>query len=81
MNSFKTSLDKYLTKGPDDSYSNYCEEICERFSDTFFEANEYWIMNNDSLCSTWMENLYKKEIIPSQAARIIERAYQIFQVQ
>lgn len=31
MNSFQQSLDKYLTKGSDDSYSNYCEQICERF--------------------------------------------------
>ena len=74
-------LDKYLTTPPDDTFTEYCEEICERFNDAFFEANEYWIMNNDSLCSTWMESLHNKETVPSKAARIIERAHKMFQVQ
>ena len=78
MNSFQISLDKYLTSEPDYSFEYWCEAVTEAFTDSFFDANEDWIMTNGGLCEKWFNKLIHKS--PIEAAQIIERACNIYKV-
>ena len=80
MNSFQIALDKYLTTPPNDDYSDYCEAVCERVGDEFFDRNETWLMDDESVANTWMWKLFIKEIKPSVAAMIVERAHKLYKL-
>ena len=76
MESWKSSLDRYLTTEPDCGFDNWCEQVTESFTDNFFDNNEDWIMEYDGLCNKWLNKLIDKE--PKQAAILIERAFKIY---
>jgi len=73
MKELTVSLDRWLTTHPDEDYDNWCDEAIEAFSDDFFNRNEDWIMDEEGLCSEWLNKLHSTN--PNLAAKIIERAY------
>jgi hypothetical protein len=75
---WKQSLDKYLTSSPNDDFSDWCEDVENRFSDTYYDYNQSWILEYDGISNKWMNKLYNKGIKPSNAAIIIERAFKLF---
>jgi hypothetical protein len=48
----------------------------EAMTETFFDANEDWIMTTYGQCDKWLWKLRHKS--PNQAAAIIERAFNIY---
>lgn len=76
MDRWKQSLDRYLTSGPpDDGFDSWAEEVIELLPNEFFDKNEDWIMDSEQ-CNDWLCNLHHKS--PEEAAKIIERAFNIF---
>lgn len=78
---FKQSLDKYLTNEPDDGFNGWHEDvlgIC--ISDFFYEENEAWLLENNGLCTKWLSKLFDKGIRPRIAAKIIERAFKLYNI-
>lgn len=73
------SLDKYLTEEPDDGFDGWADDVVGcHITDEFFDENEGWLNNPDGVANKWMCDLYyNKGKTPSQAARIIERAFNI----
>ena len=69
-------LDRYLTTEPDCSFDYWIEYVMEAMTETFFDANEDWIMTTYGQCDKWLWKLRHKS--PNQAAAIIERAYKIY---
>lgn len=75
---WKQSLDRYLTTPPDDGFKVYCEAVTEVFTDTFFEANETWILDETEQIDKWLEKLFMSGVEPEKAAKIIERAFKFY---
>ena len=69
-------LDRWLTTPPYDGFDNWCEQVVEAFTDSFFESNEEWIMECNGLCTDWLNKLQNKE--PEKAAKVIERAFGVY---
>tara|TARA_R110000868_G_scaffold150117_1_gene373063 strand:- start:781 stop:1071 length:291 start_codon:yes stop_codon:yes gene_type:complete len=67
-------LDRYLTTPPFDAFDDWCEKVTDCFTDTFFEANEEWIMMSES-CNAWLNKLQDRS--PQEAATIIQIAFEI----
>lgn len=72
----RLALDRYLTTPPDNNDS-YAEAIGEALSNEFYSKHEDWFMS-DPQCDKWIAELESREIVPSQAAKIIERAHRLF---
>lgn len=76
---WKTSLDKYLTMVPDDSYDGWLGILYENITDDFYYLNEDWLLGDiDEQCDRWLEKLFKKGIHPVVGARILERAFRLY---
>jgi hypothetical protein len=75
--SWKSKLDKYITSAPDDGFDNWCDIVTDSFSDTFFEKNENWILDNNGVCNTWFNSLFKTGISPEDAAKVIEAFHEL----
>jgi hypothetical protein len=73
---WKTSLDRYLTASPNYDFEYWCEYVTEAMSESFFDANEDWILENNGQCEKWINRLIDKD--PKQASAIIERAFNIY---
>lgn len=75
---FKTSLDRYLTSDPFDYTDLWFEEVLgDKISNQFYEDNEYWI-ENDPQIEKWLNKLFDSGKTQTEAAMIIERAFNIF---
>jgi len=76
---FKTSLDRYLTSNPFDYTADlWFEEVLgDKISNQFYEDNEYWI-ENDPQIEKWLNKLFDSGKTQTEAAMIIERAFNIF---
>jgi len=76
---WKASLDKYLTSPPDDGFDGWCDDILEKqISDAFFNKNEKWLLDNNGLCSKWLNVLFNRNKNTDETAKIIERAFKIY---
>ena len=75
---WKQSLDRYLTTPPDDGFTDYCEAVTESFTDTFFDANESWILDETEQIDKWLNKLCFIGVEPEKAAKIIERAFKFY---
>lgn len=73
---WKQSLDRYLTTEPNDGFMDWAEMVDDSFDSDFFDNNEIWLTDSDQ-SNKWYWKLYGKEYNPKQAARIIERAFNI----
>lgn len=76
--SWKQSLDRYLITPPDDGFTDYCEAVVEWFTDTFFDANESWILDETEQIDKWLNKLFFNCVDPEKAAKIIERAFKFY---
>lgn len=76
---WKIGLDRYLTSGPsDDGFEDYCEHLLENgFSEQFYKENEAWLFDSTQL-DKWSSKLFNKGFEPLHAAKIIERAFNIY---
>lgn len=70
---WKTNLDKWLTTPPEDEFDNWCERVLELLSDSFFEENEEWILEDSGVCNKWLNELYREGYEPILAAIEIEK--------
>lgn len=52
---WKVSLDRYLTTPPEFD-NDFFEQLCEYFTEDFYEDNEEWLCNSD-LFDTWLNKL------------------------
>lgn len=75
---WKQSLDRYLTTPPDDGFTYYCEAVIEAFTDTFFDANESWILDEAEQLEKWLDKLFFSDVEPVKAAKIVERAFKFY---
>jgi hypothetical protein len=76
---WKDSLDKYLTTPPNDGFDNWIEDVLgNKITDTFYNENEKWIEENDGLCEKWLNYLFDRGKTPTEAAEIVERAFNIY---
>lgn len=75
---WKQSLDRYLTTPPDDGFTDYYEAVTEAFTDTFFDANESWILDETEQIDKWLDKLCFSGVEPEKAAKIIERAFKFY---
>ena len=76
MDALKISLDKHLTSNPFDN-DDYWEEVCESFTEDFWEENEKSIM--DGQIDKWINQCENsRELNPKYAAKLIERAHKIY---
>jgi len=77
---WKQSLDRYLTNPPEDGYDSFANHVIEKeISDSFFNANEDWILEHNGLFDKWCYRLFsKKGKSPKETAKIIERAFKLF---
>lgn len=73
-------LDKYLTEPPDDGLDGWADDVVGRhITDEFFEQNVDWIIDTEGVANKWMCDLYyNKGKSPWVAAKIIERAFNIY---
>ena len=55
---------------------DYYDAICDAINEEFYWDNEKWI--NSESCELWIEKLMSKKVSPEYAARIIERAFNMF---
>jgi len=78
MDNWKTSLDKYLTSSPDDSFDNCCEDVANAFTDEFYEANEDWVTQSSGECNKLMNELFNSGKTPIEAAQIIQEKRILF---
>jgi hypothetical protein len=72
---WKISLDKYLTTPPHDGFDGWSEDACNKIADTFYDENEKWINEYDGQCNKWLNELFRRGKSPTDAAKIIERAF------
>ena len=75
---WKQSLDRYLTTPPDDGFTDYCEAVTEAFTDTFFDTNESWILDDTEQIDKWLDKLCFSGVEPEKASKIIERAFKFY---
>lgn len=76
---WKIGLDRYLTSPPEDDFDNWCEDVLgHKLSDSFYNANEEWVDDNNGQCNKWLNKLYDKGKSPTEAAQIIERTFNIY---
>lgn len=78
MEAWKQSLDRWLTSVPDDGCTEYYEEVTDRLSSEFFNVNEKWATDGNTQFDLWVDKLMMNEVLPSKAARLIERAHAIY---
>lgn len=79
--SWKVSLDRYLTSGPDDDgFDNWCEAVIESISDEFYEKNEDWINKYGEVSNEWFNKIFKRKdyLTPKESAKLIERAHRLY---
>jgi hypothetical protein len=76
---WKTSLDRYLTTEPDDGYTEWCEDVLgNQISERFYNQNEKWIDESNGQCNKWLNKLFNRGIDTPEAAKIIERTFNIY---
>jgi len=76
---WKASLDKYLTTPPDDGFDNWCENVVgKEISDSFYSENEDWIEEYNGQCNKWLNDLFNRSKHPTDAAKILERAFKYY---
>jgi hypothetical protein len=75
---WKDSLDKYLTTEPQDNFEDWCEDVVNSFSDTFYNKNEHWIEESSGQCNKWFNKLYDKDRNSNESALIIQRAFDMY---
>ena len=55
---------RYFTTPLDDGFTDYCDAVIEEFSDTFFDANESWILDNTEQIDKWLSKLCFRGLEP-----------------
>lgn len=74
-------LDRYLTTEPEDGFTPYAEQVIDKLSDEFHrEAYVTGDFENSDTENRWLEKMFRRDVAPEQAAKIIERAYKIFKL-
>ena len=82
-------LDKYLTTPPDEiqtSFDDWQDDFYQALDQDFWDAHENWILPNNSILSQtgdsikWQRKLFDKGVNAERAARIIERAHNLYQL-
>lgn len=74
-------LDKYLTSEPYDGYGDWEEELIGNcISEKFYYDNEGWIFEIGGKFNEWSFTLFNREKLPSDAAKIIERAFTFYKL-
>ncbi len=76
---WRDSLDRYLTTPPDDGFQDWSERVLSNeIGDEFYSQNSDWLEKSDGLCVEWLNILFDRSESPENAAKIIERAYNLF---
>jgi hypothetical protein len=76
---WKQSLDRFLTEPPYDAFDGWAEDVVNKLSEAFYNANEDWVNDCSGQCNMWMNELFRRAKSPTDAALIIERALKIYQ--
>uniref|UniRef100_A0A6M3J842 Uncharacterized protein n=1 Tax=viral metagenome TaxID=1070528 RepID=A0A6M3J842_9ZZZZ len=81
MNSFQVSLDKYLTKEPEDHLTPFFEKVYDLYPQSFWDyAYECRPSFEDSgIENKWLLKCSSKGYAPEKTALLIERAYRRFE--
>lgn len=75
---WKIGLDRYLTTPPDDGFDNWCEDVCDRITNIFYDENEKWINDGSGQCNKWLNELFRRGKDATEAAKMIERAFRFY---
>jgi hypothetical protein len=61
-----------------DNYLDFCLFTIAAMSADFIDSNIDWIYQEGGVCSDLLKNLFERREQPKQAAKIIERWYNIY---
>jgi hypothetical protein len=79
---WKQNLDKHLTTPPDDGFDAWAEDVIgHEISEGFYNENVSWIEESDGQCGKWLNTLFRAGKSPEEAAKIIERDYQLIKTE
>lgn len=73
-----SAYDRRIITEPNYGFDIWCEEVVDSFNDSFYDANEDWIIEYKGRCNNWFNKLIDKQ--PNKAAKIIERAFKIYKL-
>lgn len=76
----KTEYDRFnLPWSEFDAFGKWADKVTHNeISDSFFYDHEDWILEYEGQCNRWLNKLFDKGRRPNAAAKVIERAYNIY---
>lgn len=81
MEDWKQSLDRYLTSEPDYyGWDHYVESVVDALDEDFYNANQAWLDDPESIFSAWLIKLHDKDKSVSEAVKIIQRTTRLYKL-